>query len=1120
MKYTPVAAIQKTPVAIAALLAFLFFGLIHPEPMYSQKYYTAEKSFGVKLGVTKPLYFSAFVSSSDSAKIKELKKNKPQTIPNFYSSRHIEHPNPNALPQGPDPVWMNMDDSRMQHEILPIINIEGINSTQSPANPPDPNGDISKDHFVEIVNSTNFKVFNKLGNSVSNLISTNTIWSQIGQSNFSDPVLLYDQAVERWFLAEIAPTNTRRVLVAISETSDPLGSWAAYMFQAPQLPDFPKFAIWPDAYYMTTNESGFNFPVYAFNRADLLAGADTIRMQRLTIPKIGGVFFEVGQPVDWDGLPAPPTGSPGLFVKMNDDGWGTTIQDKILLNKVTIDWDNQQNSHIEVIPFTSAPFDTDGCQLEGTGQFSCIPQPNNQGIDGAEWIITNKSQYRNLGGYESFVLSFMVDVTGDDVAGVRWMEFRKTSTEDWHIHQEGTIGSDDGIHRFMPSIGINGHGDIGIGYAVSGYDKHPSLRFSGRYATDPPGTMTFNEYEFATGTGSQGQSRFGDYASMSVDPSDDATFWFAGEYSKVNGSWGTKIVSFNPSRDTFDVLPAQADAPQSSADLGLNEPVQITVVNRGRNTVPLFNVSYQFDGGGWVSEPAGIDSLQVNQAYQHTFGSTIAFPNLGAYSLQVATGLDIDDNKRNDTLSLSIVKYGKLDAALEYIVPVPQNVICGGESHTEVYIRNMGGDTIHNLLMELVVGNHFPVPIPWSGSLAFGEETIISFDATGLEPGNNTLQLNAIEVNGLSDDIPVNNLITWNIEARPDGQIFTLHFRTDNFPGESTWKLFDDGGNIIASDGPFADVQHSYTTSLCLDPEACYTFTVYDAFGDGLNQGIPKGDFEIVNGDGELVVKMARPNFGSEVSNEFCVTGECMFTLQAGVIHESAVGLGDGMVIAETANSLGTIMYSLDGGQTFQSGNIFSGLVPGHYTMLAHDGAGCVDSIAFDIVTCNLQALITTLPAIGGDVGEIHIAVIGGIGAITYSLNGGGFVQDSFFRMLEPGDYIVTIQDSLGCTIQDTVTVSTQVGTSQPTGSYFLRISPNPGNGVFYLEAMFQTEQIFVPYIIFDAQGEPVYYGSVVRYNDVYKDELVLRNVPEGLYYIVFQFGHERVASRIINLKP
>jgi hypothetical protein len=1099
------------PAILRILVLVTFFG----SSLSAQIYHTAETSFAIKLGRTKPLYESVSISETDKEKLKVLKDNKPKVIPNFGGRRQLDAHNPFALPMGPDPLFNTWIDRMPPTEILPVINIEGIGESSSGATPPDVNGDIGKDFYTEIVNATFFRVFDKTGTPVSGLISANSIWSQVSQTSSGDPILLYDQQVDRWLLTEF-PSSTR-VLVAISLTSDPRGSWDAYAFQTPRFPDFPKYGIWPNAYFLTTNESGGNMPVYAINREDILAGADIARIQRLTVPKIGGVSFEVGQPIDWDGLQAPSDGSPGLIVKLNDDDWGTTTTDQVLLNKIHIDWDNESNSNIEVITIPTTPYDTDGCQQENTGGFSCIPQPNGQGIDGAEWIICNKAQYRNFGTHESFVMCFMVDVTGDDVAGIRWMEFRKTLTDDWHIYQEGTVGSDDGLHRFMPSIGIDGRGNIGLAYSISGFSKFPSLRYTGRYASDPLGTMSFLEYEFATGGGSQGSDRYGDYASMSVDPADDATFWFTGEYLPANNEWSTRIVAFTAHRDSIDVLPLTLIRPVNDGVLG-EQLVTFNLLNRGLATVFDFAVGYQFNNGSWISEFPMVDSLAVDSSITYSFLSPVTFDAPGNYPLQIATLLDNDGNNKNDTLSFIVVKFAHLDAAFEYIIPSAAGDVCADESISSMLIRNNGLDTITTLVMQ-VTRNDFPVDtISWTGSILFHEEVEFSFPISVLDDGDNVIALSILELNGGVDEIPANNEINWILTAKPEGLPLTLFFTTDNFPQESSWKLFDMDNNIIATAGPFASQQTVYSTAFCLDPGECYTFTVFDAFGDGMSAQGVKGDYEIYNESGELIADLAKPNFGNQSSSAFCLTNECLFDLQVGVEHESSPGTGDAIAIGEPVNSLGVVQYSIDGGVNFQSSNSFINLVPGFYMMVAQDGAGCVDSVPFEILSCNLQVSVTTKPAVGGDVGEIHIDASGGNGPLFYSIQGGAFVSDSLFVMLEPGDYIVTVKDSAGCEITDSVTVSTTVRTSIITDDYFINISPNPGKGVFQVSAVFDLPLLFVYYDITTSTGSPVYNGSIVRYSNTYKGEISLAAYPAGTYYIVFHIGQKMAIRRIVKV--
>jgi len=92
--------------------------------------------------------------------------------------------------------------------------------------------------------------------------------------------------------------------------------------------------------------------------------------------------------------------------------------------------------------------------------------------------------------------------------------------------------------------------DCTISFSVSdNISVYPTIRYTGRLAGDPLGQMTIGEQTVVNGSGSQTGSaaRWGDYSMMSVDPSDDSTFWYTQEYIQTTGftSWRTRIASFN-----------------------------------------------------------------------------------------------------------------------------------------------------------------------------------------------------------------------------------------------------------------------------------------------------------------------------------------------------------------------------------------------------------------------------------------------------------------------------------------------------------------------------------------------------------------------------------------------
>ncbi|MFW5974641.1 MAG: T9SS type A sorting domain-containing protein, partial [Bacteroidota bacterium] len=176
--------------------------------------------------------------------------------------------------------------------------------------------------------------------------------------------------------------------------------------------------------------------------------------------------------------------------------------------------------------------------------FDGVPQPGtDQVLDNFIGQAMYRLQYRNFDDYEAMVMNHGVAVSS--IHALRWYELRKEDDSDWDIHQQSTFAPDDGLHRWMGSIAMNGNGDIALGYSVSGEDDvYPSIRYTGRTADAPLGEMNMDELELVAGTGSQTNvNRWGDYASMTVDPADDETFWFTTEY--ITSGWKTRIASFD-----------------------------------------------------------------------------------------------------------------------------------------------------------------------------------------------------------------------------------------------------------------------------------------------------------------------------------------------------------------------------------------------------------------------------------------------------------------------------------------------------------------------------------------------------------------------------------------------
>ncbi|MEV0494319.1 carboxypeptidase regulatory-like domain-containing protein [Streptomyces atratus] len=428
-------------------------------------------------------------------------------------------------------------------------NFEGVGNVDGVL-PPDTNGDVGPNHYVQMVN-LHYAVFDKSGNKLLGPLPGNAVFAGFGgpceTRNDGDPVVLYDETADRWMITQFAlPGGSagNHQCMAISQTPDPTGAFYRYdfLYHQTRMNDYPKYGIWPDAYYMTTNEFAPSFVgagAVAFEREKMLAGQPARMVYFHLGPDFGGLL-----PADAEGQ-APPAGAPNPFSMFDDDAWGTSPTDRLLMWDFHVDWTNPANSTFgnNLAPNRSletAPFDSNMCN----GARSCIPQQGTSArLDAIADRLMYRAAYRNFGDHASMVLNHTVDVAGDH-AGVRWYELRSNSPTDWAIHQQGTYAP-DGENRWMASAAMDVTGNMAIGYSSSGSTSFPSIRVAGRLSGDPLGELGQSERTLIAGTGAQTHSaaRWGDYSSMSVDPADGCTFWFTSEYLSQTSSanWQTRI---------------------------------------------------------------------------------------------------------------------------------------------------------------------------------------------------------------------------------------------------------------------------------------------------------------------------------------------------------------------------------------------------------------------------------------------------------------------------------------------------------------------------------------------------------------------------------------------------
>ncbi len=499
-------------------------------------------------------------------------------------------------PQDPDPSRKLL--KRPQSPLDPLLERQQVLGAQAPLlegtrafNPPDLNfpgipfqggappdtvGEIGSRHYIQMTNASVVQIYDKNGLLVAGPFALDSLWAAGGSCAIGrgDPIVLYDHLADRWLMSEFA-TVGNHLCVYISMTNDPVaGGWFNYDFATPNFPDYPKYAVWPDAYYVSSNEIGPS-AAYALDRTNMLAGNPALPLQRFTAPDLAGFGFQALIPSDLDG-PPPPAGSPNLFMRHRDDevhnaGSNDPTRDFLEIWEFSVDFAAPTNSTFtQVADVPVAEFDSDLC---GLFSFFCFPQPGTfTRLDPLREVIMWRLQYRNFGTHEALVGNFVTDVTGTDRGGIRWFELRRTppGAGAWGLFQEGTFAP-DADNRWMGSIAMDRAGNIALGYSVSSTTTFPSLRYTGRLAGDAAGVMTRPEVTAVAGANFQsGTTRWGDYSSMNVDPVDGCTFWYTNEFVGNNlpngfgiGQWTTQIVRFD-FQECFD---ADGDGVDDDVDL-------------------------------------------------------------------------------------------------------------------------------------------------------------------------------------------------------------------------------------------------------------------------------------------------------------------------------------------------------------------------------------------------------------------------------------------------------------------------------------------------------------------------------------------------------------------------
>jgi hypothetical protein len=484
------------------------------------------------------------------------------------------------------------------------VGFEGPQGTATLRNPSDNSLAVGPNHIMQTVN-TRLAIFDKQGKALYGPVPNNTVFKGFGgaceATNNGDTVVRYDQLADRWLIvmpifrrgavrpdqplvpraggpAEMSvagqpnqpgpaaplfvpprqieqPPQQRgqggqggqrppqqqgpySVCYAISASPDPLGSYYRYEFLRPLFPDYPRPAIWPDGYYVPTSTGDDVIQKHAcvVERAKMLKG-EPAREQCVIID---GVNFLNNADIDGKGL--PPPGAPNIMMAAGGTQLKNVLEDDgIFVWKFKVDWENPANTKLTgPEKITVAPYH----YLCGGQLTNCVPQPGtDRRLDAQGDKIMARLVYRRIGNQESLVAVHSVN-TSTGGGGVRWYEFRINKDRSLRLHQQGTYAP-DGFYRWMASPAIDRFGNIGIGYSFGGTPNFAGQRFAGRRANDPLGKLTLRETTLASGEAAQNAMRWEDYTQTAIDPSDDCTIWYVGDYlKKGETNYSSRIGAF------------------------------------------------------------------------------------------------------------------------------------------------------------------------------------------------------------------------------------------------------------------------------------------------------------------------------------------------------------------------------------------------------------------------------------------------------------------------------------------------------------------------------------------------------------------------------------------------
>ena len=1006
-------------------------------------------------------YFTPTISHLVPANPSQVTPHEAIIKPNFKGRELLDVDQSNT--HNPDWVWQQHASTEKIASASVLWAFQGLGTNLSP---PDPTVDADSNVVIEATNSGGgavYRIFNK--NTGATIVSSVTMQSLGGSAGLGDPIVLYYKPARRWFLTEFSSSGNK-LLIHVSQTSNPQGAYYTYSFTCTSFPDYPKYGFCQasDAFIASTNQGGPP-TVYAMKISTMLTGATSPFIKTTIGYSLNGFGFQSITPVDLEGDIAAPAGMKPLFIRHRDDESHSNgspdsgTNDWIELWEMSINWTANTATVAKIQDIVIAEIDSKLC---GLTSFACIKQPGTTNtLDPLRETVMYKAPMRVFDDHQTILAALATDVDGADRAGVRWVELRRASnviTPTWVNYQEGTYAPGTGTSRWMPAINIDKFGNIIMAYSTSSNTAgdFPSIKMTGRKPCDPLGQMTMPETTIIAGTSSKtGDTRWGDYHHMSIDDFDQKTFYFTGVYHNSQTKTNVSAIRMNP--DVLDASIANAYVPGTGTACGTSTQIGVIVEQTGTTSITSGVLTWQV-GIGAVST-VNYTSTQLNgvgttDTIFVTVNGLVSGSNTIYFSTMTVNGISPDDNICNDAKSISInVTGGSSITASMAINFLPTCTSNNGQ----ITLTATGGTT------------------PYSYSLNNGPSQTSPVFAN-LAPGSYTYTIT--ENGGCS------GFGSFNI---PPAAIITT--------------TLNQTASIICSGNTNAVISVSATGG-----QASYSYsingTTYQASNTFSNLGA--GTYTIYAQDAN----------GCIGSNALTITQPAAIGINAVPTMISCAGLNNGQIFVSASGGSAPLTYSING-TTFVSSNTFNGLSAGTYTVTVKDANGCQQTFNTTI-TEPAPLSLTCVPTVSnGTNGTITVTGSGGNLPYTYSLDGTNYYSGSLFSGLAIGVYTIYIKDANGCVTSMEVNINSNG--IEELGFTLVNLYPNPNKGVFELEIDGISDSK-VEGKLFNVSGQLVSSFDLTAQNGKIKETIEMsKKLAAGTYYLGLYQGNKAIVKQFIK---